>query len=78
LNTFAQKRYKDTKSRAQNKEIHFFFCRDGVFSPSLMAKLRKVERKTKKFFLILFFFRTFAAEMMTLATMRAQEKACRT
>ena len=32
---------KVTKNRAQNKETCFFFCRDGVSSPSLMAKLRK-------------------------------------
>jgi hypothetical protein len=30
---------KITKSRAQNKETRFFFCRDGVISPSMMEKL---------------------------------------
>ena len=35
------------KSRAKQKK-YSFFCRDRVSSPSLMAKLRKVESKTKE------------------------------
>ena len=42
-------RCKVTKSREQNKEICFFFCRDGVSSPFLMAKLRKKLVKAKRF-----------------------------
>jgi hypothetical protein len=32
---------KVTKSKAQNKETYFFFCRDKIISPSLMEKLQK-------------------------------------
>jgi hypothetical protein len=43
---------KVTKNRAQNKETGFFFCRDGVSSPSLMAKVRKKLVKAKRFWKI--------------------------
>ena len=43
---------KVTKSRAQNKETRFFFCRDGVTSPSLTAKLRKKVDLGKQFWRI--------------------------
>ena len=45
-------RCKVTKSREQNKEICFFFCRDGVSSPFLMAELRKKVVVTKRFWKI--------------------------
>ena len=45
-------RCKVTKSREQNKEICFFFCRDGVSSPFLMAKLRKKLVKNNGFWKI--------------------------
>ena len=38
-----------TKKREHYKEICFFFCRDGVSSPSLMAKLRKKSDFRKQF-----------------------------
>ena len=45
---FALVKRKVTKSRAQNKRNSFFFCQDGVTSPSQTAKLRKNERRTKE------------------------------
>jgi len=43
---------KVTKRRAQNKETRFFFCRDGVISPSLMAKLQKLLQENDELLII--------------------------
>ena len=42
------------KVESKTKRIHSFFCRDGVSSPSLMAKLRISERNTKEKLVFLF------------------------
>jgi hypothetical protein len=51
---------KVTKNRAQNKETGFFFCRDGVSSPSLMAKLRKFKQNAKENLVFCSLIRNFA------------------
>ena len=36
------------KVESKTKKLVFFFCRDGVISPSLMAEIRKNERNAKR------------------------------
>jgi len=38
---------KITKSREQNKETCFFFCRDAVISPSFGGKITKKQQNTQ-------------------------------
>ncbi len=45
---FCHQEGKVTKSRAQNKETCFFFCRDGVNSRLSVAKLLKIPEKVFK------------------------------
>lgn len=41
-------RGKVTESRAQNKEFHFFFCRDKVTSPIFWQSYEKTGAQQKK------------------------------